>query len=100
MELQEYYEKIEEINKRSKKEKNILLKQYLDEIKRYDIGDIIKDSTYTIIVERIVNSSYTSDIPKVGYIGTWLTKAMKPNHKEETYMVCESSAILVKKKED
>lgn len=71
--------------------KKTLYSKFVDANKKADIGSIVSDSNYNIIVSRINFNLHFSDVPRIYYTGTILTKQLKPYKSGEKYSVADSS---------
>lgn len=73
---EEYKKAQKEIEKEKNEQLHKLRSKFVEENKKFSVGDIIRNQ-YTIIrVDKISYSTWYSDLPKVAYIGCELTKKL------------------------
>ena len=103
--LEELKEKLSEINRVAKFECNKLMRDYAVSNARFKVGDILQDSTFTILVTHIKWGSRqgftSSEInPYAAYYGKILTKKLTPRKDGDTATLCDYDELTkIDKKE-
>ena len=74
---QEYNERLKQVEKTYKDSLNDIYRQFAFDLRKYKVGDIIKNNVHTIIVESFsVYKMY--GLPQPVYIGRELNKKLEP----------------------
>lgn len=94
----EYRNELQKIEDNYNLSKKNLYIKYARENRRFAIGDIIKDSSGTIIIVTSFNTSLFGGLPKPIYIGKVLKKDLTPRKDNSTDSIYESQNIALIKK--
>lgn len=91
----EYNEELLKIEQTFKEGKKALASLYAAKNKKYSVGDIIKDHSSIIKVERIMwGFSITSKFPQTCYRGTRLKKDLTPRKDDSIDTIWESDDVV------
>jgi hypothetical protein len=87
---EEYHRRIDAIEKKCREKVNALNREYVMANKKYNVGDIISDSSHTIKVDNI-GVSCISIHPKAVYHGPQLKKNLQPYKNGDRISIWENS---------
>jgi hypothetical protein len=91
----EYFKKIDELSRISKKEKEKVDIQYAESNRKYNIGDIVEGSAGVMIIEKIgYMGQFFKTLPQCTYIGPKLRKSdLQPVKKGDRYLRVSQCSI-------
>ncbi len=100
----EYFEKMKALKAEFDTKRKELIKKCVLENAKYKVGDIIKNGSFTIVIEKIISNMIWSDsFPGCGYYGTELKKDLTPRKDGSTASIFDGNPndkiIVVKIKE-
>lgn len=97
MDSKQYLMAVKEEEKRHKDAMKMLASEYIDNVKKHNVGDIIEDNT-NIIEISAVKFTRDKEVPDVVYYGECLTKKLQPRVNSQYAWVFEKNITKIHSK--